>query len=160
MAKGSKYLERAVREARLATDLGDDDRIAIASLQGWKARLDGDLAMSVVRYRQALDLSKRFHGDEHPFTGWDYLLLGAAHAESGELAVALGEAKQGIAILQRGLGDRNPRYLVAEMAYSRVLDSAGSHAEAARIRATAESLLKDSYQRQCSGCTISAAAFH
>src|SRR5580704_18024987 len=81
VARGSKYLERAVKEARLATDLDDDDRVAIASLQGWKAQLDGDVVMSIMRYRQALYLSRKFHGEEHPFTGWNYLLLGVAHAE-------------------------------------------------------------------------------
>jgi tetratricopeptide (TPR) repeat protein len=157
--KGGKYLERAVKEARLANDLDDDDRIAIASLQGWKAQLDGDFEMSVVKYRQALDLSKRFHGEDHPFTGWNYLLLGTAHAQAGDLTNALEETRQGVAILKRKLSEQNPRYLVAKIAYSRVLDATGSHAEAARIRATAESLLKDVYQSQCIGCTVSAAAF-
>lgn len=159
VGKGSKYLERAVEEARRANDLDDDDHIAIASLQGWKAQLDGDSAMSVVRYRQALDLSRRLHGEVHPFTGWNYLLLGTANAQAGNLTTALEETTQGIAILNRTLSEQNPRYLVAKIAYSRVLDATGSHAEAARTRATAESLLKDVYQRQCTGCTVSAAAF-
>ena len=159
VTKGSKYLQRAVKEARLANDLDDDDRVAIASLQGWKAQLDGDFATSALRYQQALGLSRRFHGEEHPFTGWDYLLLGTAHAETGELTTALGEMRQGIAILEHTLSKQNPRYLVAEIAYSRVLDATGSHAEATRIKATAESLLRDAYQRQCAGCTVSAAAF-
>lgn len=160
VARGSKYLERAVKEARLANDFDDDDRAAIASLQGWKAQLDGDFRMSAVRYRQALDLSRGLHGEEHPFTGWDYLLLGEAHAEAGQLTTALGEMRQGVAILDRALGRQNPQYLVAEIAYSRVLDAAGSHAEAAQIKATAEPVLKDVYRRQCTGCSISAAAFH
>ncbi len=160
VARGSKYLERAVKEARLANNLDDDDRMAIASLQGWKAQLDGDFAMSAVRYRQALDLSRRFHGEEHPFTGWDYLLLGAAHAEADQLTTALEEMRHGVAVLERTLSNENPRYLVAEIAYSRVLDATGSHAEAARIKSRAEPLLKDIYQRQCAGCTVSAAAFH
>jgi tetratricopeptide (TPR) repeat protein len=160
VGSGSKYLERAMKEARLASDLDDDDRAAIASLQGWKSQLDGDFAMSAGRYRQALDLSRRFHGEEHPFTGWNYMLLGEAHADAGQLTTALGEMRQGIAVLDRTLGHQNPRYLVAEMAYSRVLDATGSRAEAARIKATAESLLKDVYRSQCAGCTISAAAFH
>jgi tetratricopeptide (TPR) repeat protein len=160
VARGSKYLERAVKEAKLANDLDDDDRIAIASLQGWKAQLDGDLAMSAVRYRQALDLSRRFHGEEHPFTGWDYLLLGTVHAEAGQLTTALEEMRRGVAVLSRTLSHENPRYLVAELAYSRVLEATGSHAEAARIKATAESLLKDANRKQCAGCTVSAAALH
>jgi tetratricopeptide (TPR) repeat protein len=160
VASGSKYLERAVKEAGLANDLGDDDRIAIASLQGWKAQFDGDFTVSVARYRQALDMSRKVHGEEHPFTGWDYMLLGEAHAEMGQLTTALGEMRQGVAILDRALGRQNPRYLVAEIAYSRVLDASGSHIEAVRIKVAAESLLKDVYQRQCAGCTISAVAFH
>jgi hypothetical protein len=104
-------------------------------------------------------LTKR-HGEEHPYTGWGYLLLGDAHAEAGQLTTALEEMRQGIAILDRTLSRQNPRYLVAEIAYSRVLDATGSHAEAAQIKAAAEPLLKDIYRRQCIGCTVSAAAFH
>ncbi len=158
--RGSRYLERAVKEARLANDLGDDDRAAIASLRGWQAQLDGDFTMSVVRYGQALDLLRKRHGEEHPYTGWGYLLLGDAHAEAGQLTTALEEMRQGIAILDRTLSRQNPRYLVAEIAYSRVLDATGSHAEAAQIEAAAEPLLKDIYRKQCAGCTVSATAFH
>jgi hypothetical protein len=85
--------------------------------------------MSAERYRQALDLSRRVHGEEHPFTGWNYLLLGQSHAEAGQLTTALEEMRQGIAALDRMLGHQNPRYLAAEMAYSHVLDATGSHTE-------------------------------
>jgi tetratricopeptide (TPR) repeat protein len=158
--RGSKYLERAVKEARFANDLGDDDRAAIASLQGWQAQIDGDFTMSAVRYQQSLDLLRKRHGEEHPFTGWGYLLLGEAHAEAGQLTTALGEMRQGIAILDRTLNRKNPRCLVAEIAYSRVLDATGFHSEAAQIKAAAEPLLKDIFRRQCAGCTVSATTFH
>jgi tetratricopeptide (TPR) repeat protein len=143
----------------LADDLDGDDRVAIASLQGWKAKFDGDVTMSVASYQRALDLSRRLHGEEHPSTGWSYLLLGEAHAEAGQLTNALGEMRQGVAILDHTLSRQNPHYLVAELAYSRILDATGSHTEAARIKATAETLLKDVHRKQCAGCTISAAAF-
>jgi tetratricopeptide (TPR) repeat protein len=157
---GGKYLERAMKEARLANNLYDDDRAAIASLKGWQAQFDGDLATSVTSYRQALDLLKKCHGEEHPFTGWGYLLLGEANAEAGQLTTALVEMRQGIAILDRTLSLQNPRYLVAKIAYSRILDATGSHSEAAQIRAASEPLLKDIYRKQCAGCTVSAIAFH
>lgn len=160
VGRGSKYLERAVKEARLANDLEDDDRATIVSLQGWQAQLNGDFAMSVMRYQQSLDLLSRYYGEEHPSTGWSYLLLGEAHAEAGQLTSALGEMRQGVAILERTLSRQNPHYLAAEMAYSRVLDATGSHSEAAQIKAAAEPLLKDIYRRQCTGCTVSATAFH
>jgi tetratricopeptide (TPR) repeat protein len=160
VGRGSKYLKRATKEERLANNLDDDDRAAIASLQGWQAQFDGDFAMSVTRYRQSLDLLRRRHGEEDSVTGWAHSLLGEAHADAGQLATALGEMRQGVAVLDRTLGRQNPRYLTAEMAYSRILDATGSHSEAARIRAEAEPLLKEIYRRQCAGCTVTATAFH
>jgi tetratricopeptide (TPR) repeat protein len=160
VGSGSKYLQRAMKEERLANDLYDDDRAAIASLKGWQAQFDGDLATSITSYRQSLDLLRKCHGEEHPSTGWGYLLLGEAYTEAGQLTTALGEMRQGIAILDRTLSRQNPHYLVAEIAYSRVLDATGSHSEAAQIRAAAEPLLKDIYRKQCAGCTVSATAFH
>jgi hypothetical protein len=160
VTRGSKYLEQAGKEARVASDIEDDDRAAIASLQGWEAMLHDDFTVGVARYRQALDLWKKRHGEEHPYTGWGYLLLGDADAKAGHLTTSLGETRQSVAILDRTLGRQNPRYLLAEIAYSRVLDATGSHSEAAQIKATAEPLLNDTYRRGCGGCTISAAALH
>jgi tetratricopeptide (TPR) repeat protein len=157
---GNRYLARAVKEAIVATDLDDDDRATISSLQGWQAQLDGDFPMSVAKYGKALDLWRRRHGEEHPYTAWGHLLLGDAQYEAGQLAAALAEIRQCVAVIDRTLGHNNPHYLLAELAYSRVLDATGSHVEAARIKATAESLLKDARRDQCAGCTISAAAFH
>jgi hypothetical protein len=68
--------------------------------------------------------------------------------------------RQGVAILDHTLSRQNPHYLAAELAYSRILDATGSHAEAARIKASAETLLNDVHRKQCAGCTISVAAFH
>jgi tetratricopeptide (TPR) repeat protein len=157
---GNKYLERAAKEMKVASDLNDDDRAAIISLQGWQAQLDGDFSMSVARYRKALDLWRRRHGEEHPFTGWGHLLLGDAQFEAGSLTAALAEIKQGVAVLDRTVGPQNPHYLMAELAYARILDATGSNVKAAKLKASAESLLKDVYRNQCAGCTISAAAFH
>jgi len=156
---GSNYLRRAVKEERTAKDLDDDDRAAIASLQGWEALFHGDFVVGVARYRQALELWRKLHGEQHPYTGWGHLLLGDADAAAGEWDAALGEVRQSISILDHALGRQNPRYLLAEMAYSRVLDATGSHSEAAQIKAVAEPLLADIYRRQCAGCSISAAAF-
>ena len=153
VAEGSKYLKSAVKETRAANGLNDDDRAAIASLQGWQAQFCGDYTVSTARYRQALDLWRRLHGENHPYTGWGYLLLGDVNASAGQLTAALAEIQQSIAILDRSVGRQNPRYLAAEMAYARVLDMAGSRSEAARIRATTEPSIKEGYLGQCIGCT-------
>ncbi|WP_157467796.1 tetratricopeptide repeat protein [Edaphobacter aggregans] len=157
--EGRRYLERAVTEAQLANDLDSDDLAAIASMQGWLAQLDGHREMSVSRYKQSLDLLLKRHGEEHPFVGWGYMLLGRAHADVGELTTALAEMSQGRAILGRTLDSQNPKYLTAEIAYSHVLDATGAHLEAARIRTNAERGLKEGFSHRCNNCTISAAAF-
>jgi tetratricopeptide (TPR) repeat protein len=157
--EGRRYLERAIKEAQLANDLDDDDLAAIASMQGWLAQLNGDLATSVSRYRQSLDLLIKRHGEEHSSVGWGYMLLGRTHADVGDLTTALAEMKRGRAILGRTLDSQNPKYLTAEIAYSHVLDATGAHLEAVQIKTSAERRLKEGYSRRCSNCTISAAAF-
>jgi len=157
--EGRRYLERAVKEAQLATDLDDDDLAAIASMQGWLAQLKGDSTTSVWRYRQSLDLMIKRHGEEHPSVGWGYMLLGRAHVDVGDVTVALAEMKRGRTILGRTMDSQNPKYLTAKIAYSHVLDATGAHVEAAQIKTTAERQLKEGLSRRCSNCTISAAAY-
>jgi hypothetical protein len=144
----------------LTNDLDEDDLAAIDSMRGSLAQFDGDFRTAVSSYQQSLDLWRRRHGEEHPFTGWGYALLGEAHAKSGDLTTGLTEMKQGLAILGRALNHQDPRYLTAEIAYSRVLGDTGAHAEAAQIKASAEHLLREFYSGQCINCTISVAAFH
>ena len=156
--EGTKYLERAINEARSSNDLDDDDWAAIASLQGWQAEVNGDHTISIARYKQALDLWRKLHGEEHPDTGWGFVLLGAADAEGGHSSAGLAEMNQGIAILGRTLGQKNPRFLSVEETYARLLDKEGFHAEAAQVKAATEPVLQEVYREECVGCTVSAAA--
>ncbi len=156
--EGAKYLERATKEACLENDLDDEDWAAMASLQGWQAEANGDHANSIAKYKQALDLWRKLHGEEHPDTGWGLVLLGAADAEGGNSSAGLAEMKQGIAILGRTLGQKNPRFLSVEETYARLLDKEGFHGEAAQVKAATEPILQEVYREQCAGCTVSAAA--
>lgn len=154
-----KNLDRALKEVPLSHDLDDDDLAAIASLQGWLAQCDGDLFGSVSKYQKSLDLLTKYHGEDHVSTGWSYVLLGDVRAETGDLTRSLTEMNRGLAILSRRLNSQDPRYLSAQISYSRVLDKAGRHAEAATIKANAEHQLQAFYSNQCVGCTISAKAY-
>jgi hypothetical protein len=87
------------------------------------------------------------------------MLLGRAYADSGDLRSAQANMQTGLTILDHALGQKNPKYFAAEMAYSRVLDQLGSHVEAAQISAAAEKASKDYYGSRCAGCTIDVAAF-
>jgi tetratricopeptide (TPR) repeat protein len=158
--QGRRYLEQALKEARLANNLDEDDHAALASMRGWLAQFDGDVGTAVSSYQQSLDLWRSRHGEEHPFTGWGYTLLGKAHAETGNLTIALAEMRRGLGILGRTLNHQDSRYLTAEIAYSRVLDKTGAHSEATQIKTDAERQLREFYSRQCVDCTISVATFH
>jgi hypothetical protein len=157
---GRKYLEQALREVLLTNELDDDNLAAISSMQGWLAQLDGNVSLSLTRYQHSFDLWKGRHGEEHPSTGWGYVLLGNVKAEAGQLVSAVADMQHGLAILDRTLGRQNPRYMKAEIAYSRVLDLTEAHAEAARVKTTAEQELKGFYRDQSVDCSISAVAFH
>jgi tetratricopeptide (TPR) repeat protein len=157
--QGRKYLERSRKEAQLASDLDDDILAAISSMQGWLALLDGEIPAAVSAYQHSLDLWRKRHGEQHPFTGWGYVLLGASKAQAGEFKGALADMRLGLAVLERTLGRQNARYLTAEIAYSRVLDQTGARSEAARMKKDAERDLQDLHRSQCAECTISAEAF-
>lgn len=159
VAHGSRFLKRAAKEAKLANDLTDDDRAAIASLQGWQAQLNGNLAASIIGYEHALALAKKQHGEDNPATGWSYVLLGNATAAAGQWTDALDDMRSGLAILDRTMGRQTEHYVIAELAYSRVLDGAGFHAEARQIKAQAQPVLQTLSREQCQGCTVTAAAF-
>jgi tetratricopeptide (TPR) repeat protein len=159
LREGRKYLDRALKESRLTNLLDDDDLAHLASLQGWLAQCNGDLPTSVLRYQQSLDLLRRLRGDEHASTGWAYVLLGKVRAEHGDLSESLVEMVSGLSILGRTLNNDDPRFLSAEIAYSRVLDLAGKRSEAHAIRAKAEGELSSIQNGKCVDCTVSAKAF-
>lgn len=154
-----KFLEKAEKEELLTKELDSDNLAAISSMQGWLARLEGDDERSLINYQRSLGLWKGRHGEQHSSTGWGYVLVGNAEAELGRFAEALADMQTGLTILDLALGRRNPQYLKAEIAYSLVLDRTEAHAEAARIKATAEQALRDFYRDRCASCSISVTAF-
>lgn len=157
--EGRKYLKHAFEEEKLAKDIEGDDLAAIASMQGWLADVDGNTSLAISSYQRALNLWRGQNGEEHPLSGWGYMLLGRAYLDGGDVDSSLAVMRKGLAILERTLEHHNPRYLTAEMAYSDALQRAGSSAQAAQIKMEAQQGLKDFYRSQCTGCTISVQAF-
>ena len=157
--EGKKYLKRALEEMKLTNNLDDDDVAAIVSMQGWIADVDGNTSLAISSYQHALDLWKHRNGEEHPITGWGYMLLGKAYVNAGKVDQSLDAMRKGLTILGNTLSHQNPRYLTAEMAYSEVLERTGSLAQAAQLKMEAQQGLKDFYRSQCTGCTISVQAF-
>jgi tetratricopeptide (TPR) repeat protein len=157
MRVAKAFFNQAIAEP--ATDLTDDDRAFLSDIQGWIDEKTGHVPEEVSDYERALDLWKRNHGEQHPITGWRYLLLGNAYAANGELAHAVAVMRQGLTILEHTAGSQNPRYLSGEIMYARVLKKYGKHTEAAQLKAEAEQQFRELYQGQCIGCTVSAWSF-
>ena len=154
-----RYLERASQEMRRSRDPVADDLAILSETQAWLALTEGHVSAAITGYERALELVKREHGDQNWLTGWEYMLCGKAYAQSAELDRALENMRKGLAIIDHALGTNNPKYFVAQLGYSQVLDQAGSHLEAAQLRGAAEQASKDFYRGQCPGCTINVAGF-
>jgi tetratricopeptide (TPR) repeat protein len=154
-----RYLQEASNEAEASPDLIDDDKAFFFETRGWLAIAEHHALAAVAAYEHALELVERSRGKQHWLAGWEHMLLGEAYAESGVFRSALANMQTGLTILDHALGQKNPKYFAAELAYSRVLDQSGLRTEAAQMRAAAEKARKDYHGSQCAGCTISVNAF-
>jgi tetratricopeptide (TPR) repeat protein len=159
VGEARQYLEKASDEAKASPDLADDDKALFFETQGWLADTEHHAPAAVAAYQHALELVERSRGEQHWLAGWEHMLLGKAYAESGDFRSALANMQTGLTILDHALGQKNPKYFTSELAYSRVLDQFGRHAEAAQMRSAAEKTSKDYYGSKCAGCTINVAAF-
>ncbi len=159
VAKAEDYLKRAVEEFELAGSINPDDRAAMISIQAWVAGVKGKSREAVAGYARCLALWRQSYGDMHPSVGWGRVLLADAYAHAGDNEKALAEIREGLAVLDHSLGKRNERYLTGELAYSQILDRTGVHEQAAQLRAEVEVARRQLSTSQCSGCTISVAAF-
>jgi tetratricopeptide (TPR) repeat protein len=154
-----KYLQQASDQIESASYLTDDDKALFLETQGSLAMAEHKPSAAVPLYQHALEVLKQSRGEQHWLAGWEYVLLGNALAQAGDLSVALTDMRKGLGILDHALGKGNPKYLVAELAYAPVLDRMGLHVEAAQVRRTVERTRKDHPVNQCAGCTVNVAAF-
>jgi tetratricopeptide (TPR) repeat protein len=158
LRRAKEFINKASHEMNLAHDLTEDDLTVFLETQGWLALAEGHASAAVAAFQRALDMCVRTRGEQHWLTGWEYIQRGNAYAQSGDVKNALRDMQTGLAILDHTLGRGNVKYFAAEIAYSRVLDRAGSHVEAARLREVARQDGKDFYSSPCVGCTINAAS--
>lgn len=156
--EGKQYLEEALKESKLATDLNGDDYATIFSIEGWLATLHHDRNAALTYYQRSLEIWKHIHGEEHQLTGWGHVLFGRSLADTPDKTKALDEARSGLSILDRTVGHQNPRYFAAQLAYSYVLDANGLHKEAFQTKTEAQKGISNFYRDECTGCTVSVLA--
>jgi tetratricopeptide (TPR) repeat protein len=137
----------AIAQMRRAANSNPDETSALLTTQARIAEIDRDPRTAIADYQHALDLWTQSHGDQHPDTGWLYVLLGGAYLEARDIASAREITSRGLNVLEASSGRQSPRYLAAELAYSDILEASGSHDEAAKLRKEAQSLLNADSKR-------------
>ena len=155
--EGKEYLSQAFREAKLASNLDDDLLATLSSTQAWLAQMNGDTGAAISGYERAVSLWTKQHGERHMLTGWGYMLLGRSYAQGGQGNLALESMRKGLSILNQTIGQKNPKYIAAEITYSELLDKSGAHTQAAYLKELAEKNLKDFNDSKCTSCSTSVA---
>lgn len=139
-----KDMARSIAESELAKNATQDQLAALAATEARIAELDGDARSAVSEYQRSLTLWKQTHGEQHPQTGWLYVLLGGAYLQAGEFAAACEMTKQGLSVVEASSGRQSPRFFAAELAYSRALEASGARDDARALRKDAETGLNTS----------------
>jgi hypothetical protein len=152
-----KWMSRSIAESHLAGNVTSDELAALTTTQARIAELDGDPNTAIADYQHSLALWKQSHEDQHPQTGWLYVLLGGAYLQAGDIADARATTSRGLTLLRAG-SDKSPRLFAAELAYSKVLDASGAHDQAAVLRKEAEAALDTGSDKQRAQSQISISA--
>jgi tetratricopeptide (TPR) repeat protein len=159
LSDAREYMRRAAEVVESAHDVTDDDLAVFSETQGWLQLVSGHASAAVTAFQHALDLSTRTRGEQHWIVGWEYTLRGRAYAQACDTTNAMADMQTGLAILGHTLGRTSLKYSAAALVYAQMIDHAGEHAEAMRLRAAAQQAIKDFYGSPCVGCTINVAAF-
>jgi tetratricopeptide (TPR) repeat protein len=127
-------------------------------MRGWALEEQGRPDQALAAYQYALRLWQVRHGDNYGMSGWAHMLVGKAYAAMGDTTNANVQMQIGLPILRQVFGEHSSRYLLAELAYSRLLDQNGSHTQAKELRDAAQQEFDALRVAQCATCSISVAA--
>jgi tetratricopeptide (TPR) repeat protein len=153
-----KEAEQRLAGARAEALLANVNFAAVSEIDattGWLAIATGRYHDGVAAYSTALEKCRREWGESNAITGWSYLLLGKAQGLDHDVPEAESSMQKGLAILKKTEGTNSVRYVAGELAYSELLEHAGSHAEAARINSDANTTIRNLRSQQCAQCTVS-----
>lgn len=150
------YMEHALAEAQLAPNLSPDAIADLTTTQARIAELDHDPTTAIQDYQRALDLWKQSHGDQNVRAAWLDVLMGRAYLQAGDLPNAREMTLRGLQILQTNPGPLSPRFLQAELDYSKILQASGASGEASTLRKQAEAALTTASHRTAGEISISA----
>jgi len=153
-----KYMAHSIAESKLASNITPGEFAALATTEGRIAELDGDPRTAISDYQHSLELWKQTNKDQQQRAAWLYVLLGGAYLQAGDITNARESASRGLAMLEATSGRQTPRYLLAELTYSKILDASGAHDQASSLRKEAQSAMNTGTDRQRAQSQISVSA--
>ena len=153
--EAQRYLDLAMGEQQQAGKSQTELLAQLYVTRGWLANASNHRQEAIDDYAHAVAACEKSYGEDHPLVAWSYLLLGKAQGESGDLSEGLDAMGKGLSILKNTVGTKDVRYLVGEMAYSKLLDRSGRHEEAQRLSAEAEYSLPEGFKDPCRNCSTS-----
>jgi len=151
-----KCMARAIAELQQTNIVSPNETSAFAATQGRIAELDGEPQTAIADYQRSLTLWTQSHPNEHLETGWLQVLLGGAYLQAGDIATARLLTSRGLSLLQASSGRQSTLYFAAELAYSKVLDAAGSYDEASKFRKEAQTSMSAESNRAKSEISVAA----
>ena len=150
-----KDMAHCISESHLASNMTPGELASLSTTEGRIAELDGDPRTAISDYQHALDLWQQTRENQQQRTAWLYVLLAGAYLQVGDLAAARETVTRGMSLLESTSGRQTPRYLLAELTYSKILDASGAHDQASQLRREAQSDLNTGTDRQRAQSQIS-----
>jgi tetratricopeptide (TPR) repeat protein len=154
-----KYLQSAAQQQDMMMSAKKESLADLYETQGWLASVTGKKGEAVEDYKRSVEACRDQYGNQHPLTGWTYLLLGKAFAEDGKVEDGMKSVREGIAILEETAGTSDLRYLLGQVLYSKLLALSGAQTESAQLASAAQQAIDNKLKHQCVNCTVSAWSF-
>jgi tetratricopeptide (TPR) repeat protein len=157
--EAKRYLQSAEEQEVGVVDLKKELAAELYETQGWLASARGKKLEAVEKYKKTLEAVRDRYGNQHPLTGWSYLLLGKAFADDGDAQTGIENVREGMTILENTAGTGDLRYLAGEVLYAKLLARQGEQAESERLASSAQQAIDSKLKKQCLNCTVSAWSF-
>jgi tetratricopeptide (TPR) repeat protein len=154
-----KFLAEARSEESLVSDPDPSDLAALSAVQALASIRNGHLNEALDAINRAVELWTRRYGP-------DYYILATGLSLRGQIDSALlmrnnaqADLKRSLDILKTNNEADSRVYFIVERSYASVLRDSGDHDEADKLEADANRGLATLREKECNGCSISAASF-
>jgi hypothetical protein len=150
-------LADAFHEESLVREPKIEDLAWMFSVQCVQYERDGDARSALVAINRAIELWTQHYGPEYYLLAAGYSTRGRVYDMLQDYAGATKDMQHSLEILTANSQRETSVYYLTEVSYAQVLRHLGQRGEASRMESVGRAGLEGLRQRQCTGCTISAA---